>query len=179
MIRLSLPLSQFFDIFRLDEPRVPQAIDDRVSIVHDDALDRELVVQDEIQSLLSIAALNTDGSSIFSFDQDHYIQTLEVTIAANPANLEYAYVLTQAFGQAQAVPIFFGVQAGIVTHTTRTIGGVASVGVLPNALAPTFPIFSRRETDYLLLARTNAGGGCDLHLRIRRTQAVAGVQIAR
>lgn len=179
MIRLSLPLSQFFNVFRLEEPRVPQALDDRIYITHDDALDRELAVQDESLNGLVIGAANTEGTLAFSFANDHYIQAIHFGLRTNPANLEYVYLVSQAFGQVEQCPLFFGVQTDVVTHTTRNISGFAVLATIGNQVQVGLPMFGRRETDYTVLARSNAGGGCTLDVRIRRTEATEGVKIVR
>lgn len=179
MIRLSLPLSQFFDVFRLDEPRVPQAIAEEIVVVHDDALDRDLGVQDETTNGIVIPGAAADGISIFSFASDHYIQSIAITVQTNPANLEYVYLTSQAFGQFDQGILFFAAQANVVTHTSRNIGGVNALAYVVNQHDAGYPFFGRRETDYVFMARSTAGGGVTLQVRIRRTEAVEGVRIAR
>lgn len=180
MIRLSLPLSQFFDVFRLDDPNVPQAIDDRIYIVHDDALDRELVDQDVEEVTLAIPGADTHGEQAFSFDEDHYVLAASVRVTGI-GNIDVSPALfARPFGQAHYVLL----QAWALGSTSIVPPGAAGV-VQMMTENPNFgnrlqwPVFGRRETDYFFTASTGAGGGATMVLSIYRCKAVAGVPIAR
>lgn len=176
MIRLSLPLSQYFDIFDLEDPRVPQAIDDRIYVVHDDALDRENVVVDNTITSLVIAAGNTLASTSFSFPDDHYLYYISLGCSLNPANVEWVRLTCVPFGDPHLITLALGDPA-----TSQVTGLTGLATFYPDVLGATkgFPYFARRETDYTLQARTNVGGGATVEVSVQHARAPAGVRIVR
>lgn len=171
MIRLSLPLSQFFDIFDLEEPRVPQALDDRIYLVHDDALDRERVIQDVLTLNLNPGAADTTVNLAFSVAQDHYLQSLTLELATNTANFEYAVVVMQPFGDPHAIVLAHSFAADVIAFDDRNDEAVFHYRFA-------FPFYGRRETDYTVSVRSGAGGGLNTALRALVVRAPEGVRIA-
>lgn len=178
MIRLSLPLSQFFDIFRLEEPRVPQAIDDRIYLVHDDALERQHVNQD-VESVNFTVAVSSNSFTSFSIAEDHYLQAISLRVTSGLANLTTDIaLLARPWGQADRVVLM--VWDRTASMTLCDVDGTPREYVHPHlTFVPPFPLFGRRETDYFITGQAGAGGNCVTVLEVYRTQAVDGVVIAR
>jgi len=135
----------------------------------------DLVDQDVETLQIAIGGANATSSGVFSFSEDHYLQAVEWTSSANPANFLFGVLRLTPTIQTDSILIAFTQLADRITF----IGLPGSDDYFePHLPGVGLPLFVRAATDYVFTARSGAGGGTTVNINVFRSQAPQGVEIA-